>query len=314
MATPARPDTPPERTTDIAARHWAIPRSADGSRWWMHPAIHQHINRLVCGEAITGPHAGFHRLLTAQAPGGGFGRALSIGCGSGGKEAKLLRSGVVGHFDLFEIGEFRRAQIQAKADEHGVGDRITIHIGDAFTAERRAEFDLIYWNSSLHHMSDAARAVAWSFDALAPGGSFAMDDFVGPSRFQWSDADLDLCFQIRALLPGRFMRHPRDPSVTLDRRVERPTIAHMMATDPTEAADSGAILAAVRRWFPDATVIATGGLIYHLALNDVLANFSGPDDAWLLGLLLTMDEQLDPHRTQYSVALGRKAGETVRQS
>lgn len=296
----------PENAAELAAKHWAISRSSDGSRWWMHPAIHSHINRLVCGEALAGPHAGFHRLIAREAPAGGFDRALSIGCGSGGKEAKLLQAGVVKHFDLFELGDFRRSQIQNKAAEHGVGDRVTVRIGDAFQDTPQSKYDLVYWNSSLHHMSDAAKAVAWSHAALRLGGTFAMDDFVGPSRFQWSDSDLELCFRIRNSLPERFMRHPRNASVSLSRHVDRPSIDHMMHTDPTEAADSAKILNAVQSWFTDATIVPTGGVIYHLALNDVLANFETSDDAVLLELLLAFDEHLGSSRTHYAVAIGRK--------
>lgn len=292
---------------NVAANHWAIKRTSDGSRWWHHPAIHRHINRLVCGADVEGPHQGFHARIARMAPAGGFPRALSVGCGSGGKEIALIKAGIVRSFDLFEIGEFRRDQIKAKAEQHNVLDRVTIHIGDALQSNPGANFDLLYWNNSLHHMFDADQAVSWSYHALRDGGCFAMDDFIGPSRFQWPDGDLETASRVRAILPDRFHRHPRNPAKPLDRHVSRPTIEDMMQADPTEAADSAHIMSAILSTFPDAEIIPTGGVVYHLALNDVLANFEEEQDAALLGSLLLLDETLARSgRTHYAVALARK--------
>ena len=290
-----------------AAEHWSAQRSSDGTRWWMHAVIIRHINQLVCGEAIDGPFFGFNRLIRAKAPPGGFDRAVSVGCGSGGKEIRLLREGIVKTFDLFEISEAKLAQAKAKAIEHGVAERVNLHGGNAFDLRFNEEFDLVYWNNALHHMFDVKEALGWSHAALKPNGYFAMDDFVGPTRFQWTELELDLAYRVRALLPSRLLAHPRDPAAELDRRVGRPDLEKMIKDDPTEAADSGNILKELAAIFPAADVIFTGGIIYHLALNDVLANFRDEQDYVLLDSLLLLDEMLARNgHTQYAVALARK--------
>jgi len=291
----------------IAAAHWAVKRPSDRTRWWMHPAILRHINRLVCGEAIDGPHFGFNRLLRAAMPEGGFRRAVSVGCGSGGKEIRLLRENIVQRFDLFEISAPKIELIKQKAAEHGVLDRLTWHHADAFDHGFTGAFDLVYWNNSLHHMFDVGAALAWSHRGLCDGGCFAMDDFVGPTRFQWSALELEMAARVRALLPDRFLVNPRNPIAWLDRAPGRPDPEAMAAADPSEAADSGRILAAVAEVFPQARVIPTGGIIYHLALNDVLANFDEDQDRAMLDSLLLLDEMLARNgHTQYAVAIARK--------
>ena len=295
-----------ERLNTAAAR-WSVRQEADRSRWWSHGAIIRHINKMVCGEPIEGPHQGFNRLIEKRMPAGGFRDGVSVGCGSGGKEMKLLQRNLVQRFHLFEIGEFRRDQIKAKAHEHGVADRISIHIGNAMDEAPRSEFDLVYWNNSLHHMFDAEKAVRWSDVALKAGGCFAMDDFVGPTRFQWSDAEIEIASRVRGLLPDRFLVNPKSREHMLNRRVGRPSIEKMMEADPTEAADSGSIQQAVLDHFPDAAMVRTGGIIYHLALNDVLANFHDDDDMPLLDALLLLDETLaESGRSHYAVALATK--------
>lgn len=81
----------------------------------------------------------------------------------------------------------------------------------------------------------------------------------------------------------------------------------MMETDPTEAADSARILGAVRTMFPDAEVIPTGWIIYHMALDDILSSFDEHLDAPLLQSLLLLNEILAVNgQTHYAVALAVK--------
>jgi hypothetical protein len=57
-------------------------------------------------------------------------------------------------------------------------------------------------------MLDVEQAIAWSVASLVAGGLFAMDDFVGPSRFLWSDRMLDYASKFRAGLPDRLLQDP----------------------------------------------------------------------------------------------------------
>lgn len=291
-----------------AAEHWSQMEAPNGRpQWWMHPAIVRHVNRLVCGEAIDGQSAGFHRLIEAEAPKGGFPRAISVGSGVAAKEIALLSDGIVQHFDLFEISEARLRASKRLARRHGVFDRIDFHCANAFERAFPDGFDLVYWNSSLHHMFDAHAAVAWSYRNLKPGGCFAMDEFVGATRFQWTDAELDIASDIRASLSGQLMRDPGDPTRSLDGRVLRPDLDAFIAADPSEAADSANILGAVRAFFPEARITLTGGVVYSLALDQVLANFDDVKDAARLESLLQLDERLieDGHVHQ-AIAIARK--------
>ena len=273
----------------------------------MHPAILRHINRLVCGESIEGGFAGFNRLIQARMPEGGFSRAISIGCGVGAKEIILLSQNIVQRFDLFEISETRLDQAKKLARRYNVLDRIDFHCADAFDEDIDEVFDLVHWNSFLHHMFDVQRAVSWSRRSLRDGGCFAMDDFVGPSRFQWTDFELEMAHKVRAMLPERLLISPDNLLDQIDRRVQRPDIEKFMEVDPSEAADSSNILKSVKEIFPRSVIIPTGGIIYHLALNDILANLDDEFDSVLLQSLLLLDETLAKMgHTQYAVAIATK--------
>jgi SAM-dependent methyltransferase len=263
----------------------------------------RHINQRVCGKPIEGVCAGLEeKMRPLVVPGA---RGVSVGCGNGAKEIRLAKLGIVHEFDLFEISESRVAQGRQLASRHGVGDRVRFYLENPFDRVVRATYDVVYWNNALHHMFDTTAAVEWSRSALRAGGLFVMDDFVGPSRFQWTDRNLYFASAVRAGLPQRLLVHPTNRSETLRSMIVRPDPNALAAIDPTEAADSSNILPALGKCFPDAEVILTGGCIYHLALNDVLANVEEGDAALLQNLLLLDEALAEAGETHYAVALAR---------
>jgi SAM-dependent methyltransferase len=301
-------------TSDIllkAAEHWARntqPSARPGVRnWWQSPQIWRHINGLLGAENDAGQHSGFAALLS-KAAGRPMTRALSVGCGTGAKEMRLIRAGLVEHFDLYEITEPRIEMGMAEAQRLGVADRVTWHRADAFSDCRRTDYDLVHWNNALHHMLDTDAAVAWSIERLKSGGIFGMDDFVGPSRFQWSDDDLGHAATFRRALPPRLMRVEGREGEVHAPELQRPSIAAMIEMDPTEAADSNAILPAIQRRMPGATMVPTGGVIYQLATRYILLNFTeDPDDQGFLALGLALDRALSTFdNTHYAVAIWKK--------
>jgi hypothetical protein len=76
----------------------------------------------------------------------------------------------------------------------------------------------------------------------------------------------------------------------LPRIVKKPDPEKMRQSDPSEAADCSRILECVQRQFPRAEIVPTGGVIYHLALSDLLANFAEDEDFRLLERLLELDD------------------------
>lgn len=282
-----------------------LPRTA----WWNDPPTLRHINRVVCGEAIEGAHAGFNRRLGAllrecgiTAP-----RAVSVGSGNGGKELTVLHTGIVGSFDCYEVGAGAVEAGRRMAAEQGMADRLRFHHADAFAMDVPGDFDLVYWNNALHHMPDTAAAVAWSRDRLRPGGVFAMDDYVGESRFQHTPELMAWSNRMLALLPDRLLRRSQDRTQLVPRVLGLHDPHVIAATDPTEAVDSGNILPAVRRAFAAPEIVPTGGALYFVALNDAFHNFIEEDDLRLLDTLLLLDEAVAQRgETPYAVALAVK--------
>lgn len=290
----------------VAAAYWSAPQNPGKTRWWQSPTILRHINRLVCGEPLAGAWAGLTERMRRESP-DGWERGISIACGAGVKEIELVKQGLVRHFDLFEISEVRARQGMELARQHGVSDRVDFHICDAFE-EDLGQYDLVYWNNALHHMLDTHAAVAWSRERLVLGGSFVMDDFVGPNRHQWTEAELDIAQMVRELVPEQYLRHPLSPQSRIALRPTPHPASELIRRDPTEAADSENIVPAVNKYFPNAEIIYTGGIVYQLALSDVIANFTEDEDLPLLNALLLADEgYARAGLSHYAVAIARKS-------
>ncbi len=154
----------------------------------------------------------------------------------------MVRTNVVEQFELFELSAQRIELGRTNAKKSSAGNRMHFHLADAFETSFAYKFDLVYWNNSLHHMMDAEQALIWSRENLRPGGTIAMDDFTGPTRFQWTDANLEFASRAREALPDRLLANPASPGTLLPRQIKRPDPIRLAQIDPSEAADSSGIM------------------------------------------------------------------------
>lgn len=293
-----------------AARHWtgqSANQAPKRLRWWESPTIIAHVNKIICGEPVKNLGGGVSALIERRYPGRRFARAVSIGCGHGAKEIEYVKSGLVEEFHLFELSELRVQEGKKLAAQAGVDDRVIFHNDDGLKHRKPGAFDMVYWSGSLHHMLDVDQAISWSHEALGPCGLFVMDDFVGPDRMQWSDKMLKYATRVRRALPGKYLQNPHRPGESLPVRLTRPNRILLSLKDPTECADSSRIIPCLRKWFPDVEIKLTGGVIYHLALSDVLHNIDEVNDRELLEQLMRIDDLCtELGEFHYGVAVAEK--------
>ncbi len=242
--------------------------------WGYSTHVLRHINRLICGKALPAWSDGLiDRLRARHGQRLPFARGCSIGCGDANKEIELLKAGIVEHFHLFELSEERAKHGMHLAQQAGLAERVRYTIGDAFTLEHEP-YDFFLWNNALHHMPDARAALAFSRARLAPGGALCLQDYTGPTRFQWPPAMLAAINSARSFIGGK--------------PLQLPSISLIEASDPSEAIDSGSILPALAELFPQAEVRPLGGVIYFAALAGAPADIPFKT----LRRLLTLDKQL----------------------
>ena len=126
-----------------------------------------------------------------------FKRGIAVACGNGLIELDLVKRGIVERFECFDFAEQRIAVGRTRAEQAGLGDRVHYHASDAFAeVTGEGEYDFVHWRNAIHHMLDTREAIAWSARCLAPGGVLYLDDYVGPSRFQYPKAQLTVFSEV----------------------------------------------------------------------------------------------------------------------
>lgn len=259
---------------------WSHARErAVGKPWWASPALRAHVDRRICPDHETGVPG----LLRTVVGGRTLARGVSVGAGTGAKELRLLRTGLVEHFTLYELSEARAEKARAGAAAAGLGERVTVRVADAFAEPAAPRHDLVYWDHALHHMMDVDAALAWSVASLRPGGVLLVNDYVGPTRLQWTRTEVD---RARAFLAAHAdALGVRPGSLRYSTPLGR---LRQMVRDPSEAPQSDRIEAAFERRCGGA-MRPVGGAMIHLCASHVLAVAGADDDHPLLGELVRAD-------------------------
>lgn len=166
-------------------RRWS--NAGETLNWFASPILSAYYDRQVS----THPPTGVAGAILDRTGGRPLRLGVSVGAGSGAKERRLLAAGAVETFDTFEIAESLVVSSRAQSAQEGLGDRMNEHLGDAFAQDVRGRYDLVYWDHALHHMHDVRMALSWSLEALAPGGMLVVNEYVGPTRLQFTRAEYD---------------------------------------------------------------------------------------------------------------------------
>jgi SAM-dependent methyltransferase len=192
-------------------------------------AVREYINESVTGSPHVWPTDWLQSRVRSP-----FQAAVSLGCGEGALERDLLSKGLCASIlgiDLStEALKLARARAQGLTGvRYEQGDLNALNLA-------RAAFDAAFFHQSLHHVEDLDSCLSVTASALKPGALVYLDEYVGPSRGEWSFDRIAEASRIFERLPA---------SVKRSRRLELPVDWR----DPTEAVRSSEILAAVSRHF-----------------------------------------------------------------
>lgn len=274
---------------------WAVPpeeRSKSAGMFWMaHPLVARRLRAKASGR----PDADAYVHLKARLEQTGWRfpvrRALSLGCGHGGLERGLAGLGVAERYDAIDLSAGAIEEARRLAAAAGL-ENIEYRVGDLEKADfPEGAFDLVLAHQSVHHVEDLDGLCRAVRRALRPGGVFHLSEFVGPDRFQWTAAQLHHLNGFVAALPARCRRMPGGRRRLA---VRRPTVAEMLALDPSEAIRSSAIVETVRRHFRIVEQRELGGALLHMGLSGIAQNFDAddPEDVARLEAFFALEDRL----------------------
>lgn len=195
--------------------------------WMAIPQVRLYLNRLIgSGEALW-PIELFERFLKGRT----FDRALSIGCGSGALERELVKRGMCREFDAFDGSIVSLLEARREAAGAGFSDRIRYFALDFNRpALPRRRYDIVFFHQSAHHVGKLEKLYRAIMRALKKDGMVYLDEYIGPSRFEW------------ATKPELLERHQRIfERIPRSLRLVDTLSAPIQADDPTEAIRSSEI-------------------------------------------------------------------------
>lgn len=264
---------------EVTRQNWAAEalrrQQADRriTAWSDHPlVVLYYINPRVSGDPHLNWVAGVQRRYVS-AP---VERILTIGCGDGSLERQAVGYGFARHAEGIDISPGAIEVAKRLAAEAGVADRTFHRAADVTRIDLPLEhYDFVFFAQSLHHIEDLSSVLVKARDALKPDGLLVANEFVGPDKFQWTEAQLEYSRALLLSLPERL--RIRASSGELKNDVRRPTLAEMDATDPTEAIHSSDILAEIGRHFDVVEQRDYGGTIQQILLDDIAWNFRSDD-------------------------------------
>lgn len=253
--------------------------------WWDIPEVKQRWD-----EKISGTKNLSHQKYFARKYFDGMNGVvgLSLGCGRGDVEMKWAATGKFARIDAFDLSENRISFARKAAQENGLSEIINFRVGDVYTIELGKEkYDFIFTEGSLHHFSQLAKIVLKIKAALKPGGYFFLNEFVGPTRFQWTERQLQIVNGILAILPPeyRIIYNSRRRK----NKVHRPGRLWMQLSDPSEAVESDRILPLIEENFTIVEKKGYGGTILSLLFSEIAHNFMSDDPATKRLLQLCFD-------------------------
>ena len=215
---------------------------------------------------------------------------MSPGCGTGVWEIDWARLGVFENITGIDISPEQIDRASQLTKDTGLDDVLSYRVGDARQVLREeGQVGVVLMLQALHHFRHVEQTMGLIARALRPGGLLIFDDYVGPSKYQWTKAQMQAANALLAELPAE-RRVQNDGRIK--QRVLRPSLLSMRLDDPAEAAESAALMPALRRHFTIEEEHSYGSVL-HLALQDVAHNFlgDGPATAEVVEQCIAAEEQ-----------------------
>ncbi|MCX8069349.1 MAG: methyltransferase domain-containing protein [Thermodesulfovibrionales bacterium] len=229
-------------------------------------------------------------------------KCLSLGCGTGWLERQLARLNI---FKICEAYDCSPVAIDiARRESLNMGaNNIYYEVKDIEKCEfTTASFDVVWFNGSLHHIKELERVCEMVKRSLKPDGYLFFNEYVGPSRFSFTERQKAVIRAAYELIPLKFRRsfikdYPHEYLMT----PPLPDPTEVILSDPSEAIRSDEIMNIVGKYFRICKKNNCGGTILQFLLSGICGNFTkdDPDSIKILNMLFAIEDALiDTHDIQ----------------
>jgi len=247
--------------------HLAREAAQEVIAWLDHPTINAHYG------ARTGIDGAPWRSGIVRRLGGPAERSMELGCGSGLLSQQLFMLGTTREVEGVDLSAERVAQAEARRAEVAAPGRFFVSDVNRVRLEA-GRYDLIVSAHSFHHFLDLEDVMTEVLAGLTPRGLFVLEEYVGPTQFQWTVAQMEIVKGLLALVPERYRRLSWGALKTEE---GRPAPEAVAAESPFESIRSAEIGPLFEHYFDIVHRGNLGGTIQHLLYNGILGNFKSDD-------------------------------------
>jgi SAM-dependent methyltransferase len=276
-----------ERSATAAAAQSPAPAVAPNQlAFWQSPIARAAINRRITGDPELGPETYFARRHgpAIVAP-----HALSLRASDAKLELALVEAGACERLTGIDDAQ-SRVDFAAGRVPEPLREQVRFQLGTIEQFRAEEPLGAAVCRSYLHRRADLEAVLDRIAALLAPGGLVFVEDFVGPARFQWTDAQLEAINRLLAGLPEELLADLAASDGRRKRSVERPNVDAWIASNPHEAVRSDEIVPLLDERFERVEVCAYGGAVFHQLFSRIMGNFAGRPD--LVGVLMEVDALL----------------------
>lgn len=217
-------------------------------------------------------------------------RMLSIGCGTGARERIWAKYDQFESIDGIDVAAEQIARAREEAGKMEL-DRLQYFVADFRKQSfEHAPYDLILFNSSLHHFDDIDSLLQEHvIPILARNGLVIVFEYAGPNRLQWTNEQLVFANNVLKEIPSKY--RVKFQSHSIKKKIYRPGLWRVKLIDPSEAVDSADLLPSLHRHF---NIVEEHGVRYdiaHLVLKDIAHHFLDKETEALKWLQFVFDRE-----------------------
>lgn len=281
-----------------AADHWSevfsekLQELISRQTYWLAiPEVSERYHRLATGgKAANWVRFCLDEYLSTALP---VERMLSIGCGDGNLELQLAGYNAFQKFDAFDIAEGAISVARSRAKAASVTN-VNFEVRDVNQLILPGNhYDAAWFNMSLHHIEALEHSCSQVSQALKPGGFLFVNEYIGPSRFDFTARQKRVLALVNELIPAKYLRLP-PPAVGIRSDAPIPDPAEVSRIDPSEAVRSAEIMEVISRYFDIQTYHPICGTILQFLLGTIAWNFrtEDPDSIKVLKMLFAIEDTL----------------------
>jgi 2-polyprenyl-3-methyl-5-hydroxy-6-metoxy-1,4-benzoquinol methylase len=202
---------------------------------------------------------------------------LSLGCGDGTLERYAVQNKICERIDSFDNSKNSIKIAKQLCKNNNLEQYIRYEQKDINEIKlEKNKYDVIFIGAAAHHFENLEHIFFELKNGLKPNGLLVINEFIGPTQFQWDEKQLKIMNDLLDLLPKSLKMDKTTNKIKT--KIHKPTIEAMNALDPSEAIRSSEIVPVLTKYFRIIERIDYGGTILHLLLYGIIDNFASSDE------------------------------------